>query len=42
MKSVLTTTIASADLGARYPSNSDLESVQGSLHFCVYQTIFSI
>ncbi|MCL2936146.1 MAG: bleomycin hydrolase [Trichodesmium sp. St15_bin1_1] len=31
MKSVLTTTIASADLGARYPSNSDLESVQGSL-----------
>ncbi|MDE5091827.1 MAG: bleomycin hydrolase [Trichodesmium sp. St18_bin3_1_1] len=31
MKSVLTTTIASADLGGRYPSSSDLESVQGSL-----------
>lgn len=31
MKSVLTTTIASADLAGRYPSGSDLESVQGSL-----------
>ncbi|NEQ40600.1 MAG: bleomycin hydrolase [Okeania sp. SIO3I5] len=31
MKSVLTTAIASADLGGRYPSSSDLESVQGSL-----------
>lgn len=31
MKSVLTTAIASADLAGRYPSSSDLESVQGSL-----------
>ncbi|NES20827.1 MAG: bleomycin hydrolase [Symploca sp. SIO3E6] len=31
MKSVLTTAVASADLAGRYPSNSDLESVQGSL-----------
>lgn len=31
MKSVLTTVVASADESARYPSTSDLESVQGSL-----------
>ena len=31
MKSVLTTAIASADSGSRFPSSSDLESVQGSL-----------
>ena len=31
MKSVLTTTVASADLAGRFPSASDLESVQGSL-----------
>ena len=31
MKSVLTTTIAAADLAGRFPSASDLESVQGSL-----------
>ena len=31
MKSVLTTTVAAADLGGRFPSASDLESVQGSL-----------
>lgn len=31
MKSVLTTVVASADSAARYPSTSDLESVQGSL-----------
>ncbi|NEP27625.1 bleomycin hydrolase [Moorena sp. SIO3I6] len=31
MKSVLTTVVASADLGGRFPSASDLESVQGSL-----------
>ncbi|NEQ64820.1 MAG: bleomycin hydrolase [Symploca sp. SIO1B1] len=31
MKSVLTTAVASADLAGRYPSSSDLESVQGSL-----------
>lgn len=31
MKSVLTTVVASADSSARFPSNSDLESVQGSL-----------
>lgn len=31
MKSVLTTVVASADSAARFPSNSDLESVQGSL-----------
>lgn len=31
MKSVLTTAVASADLGGRFPSSSDLESVQGSL-----------
>ncbi|MEM6610933.1 MAG: bleomycin hydrolase [Cyanobacteria bacterium P01_C01_bin.72] len=31
MKSVLTTAVATADSSARYPSNSDLESVQGSL-----------
>ena len=31
MKSVLTTTVAAADLGGRFPSSSDLESVQGSL-----------
>ena len=31
MKSVLTTAVASADLGGRFPSASDLESVQGSL-----------
>ena len=31
MKSVLTTIVASADQAARFPSSSDLESVQGSL-----------
>lgn len=31
MKSVLTTVVASADSAARFPSSSDLESVQGSL-----------
>ena len=31
MKSVLTTVVASADSAARFPSTSDLESVQGSL-----------
>jgi len=31
MKSVLTTAVAAADLGGRFPSSSDLESVQGSL-----------
>lgn len=31
MKSVVTTAIASADLAGRFPSASDLESVQGSL-----------
>ncbi|MBT9315614.1 globin family protein [Leptothoe spongobia] len=31
MKSVVTTVVAAADQGARFPSSSDLESVQGSL-----------
>ncbi|HBQ98701.1 MULTISPECIES: bleomycin hydrolase [unclassified Roseofilum] len=31
MKSVLTTAIAAADAAGRFPSSSDLESVQGSL-----------
>ena len=31
MKSVLTTVIGAADSGSRFPSSSDLESVQGSL-----------
>ncbi|MEM1171702.1 MAG: bleomycin hydrolase [Cyanobacteria bacterium P01_H01_bin.35] len=31
MKSVLTTTVASADLAGRFPSGSDLESVKGTL-----------
>lgn len=31
MKSVVTTAIASADLAGRFPSSSELESVQGSL-----------
>ena len=31
MKSVVTTAVAAADLAGRYPSSSDLESVQGSL-----------
>jgi phycoerythrin alpha chain len=31
MKSVLTTIIASADAAGRFPSSSDLESVQGSI-----------
>ncbi|MEM9135742.1 MAG: bleomycin hydrolase [Cyanobacteria bacterium P01_F01_bin.42] len=31
MKSVITTVVAAADQGARFPSSSDLESVQGSL-----------
>ncbi|NEN90491.1 MAG: bleomycin hydrolase [Okeania sp. SIO3H1] len=31
MKSVLSTTVASADLAGRFPSGSDLESVQGGL-----------
>ena len=31
MKSVLTTVVSSADSAARFPSTSDLESVQGSL-----------
>ncbi len=31
MKSVLTTAIASADAAGRFPSTSDLESVQGSI-----------
>ena len=45
MKSVLTTVIGAADSGSRFPTSSDLESVQGSLqraaarleaasHFC--------
>ena len=31
MKSVITTVVAAADAAGRFPSNSDLESVQGSL-----------
>lgn len=31
MKSVITTTIAAADAAGRFPSTSDLESVQGSI-----------
>lgn len=31
MKSVITTVVTSADAAGRFPSNSDLESVQGSL-----------
>ena len=31
MKSVLTTTIASADTAGRYPSGSDLESISGNI-----------
>ncbi len=31
MKSVLTTTVAAADLAGRFPSGSDLESVQGNI-----------
>ncbi|MCA6517731.1 MAG: bleomycin hydrolase, partial [Pseudanabaena sp. M110S1SP2A07QC] len=31
MKSVVTTVIASADAAGRFPSTSDLESVQGSI-----------
>ena len=31
MKSVLTTVIGAADSGSRFPTSSDLESVQGSL-----------
>lgn len=31
MKSVLTTVVASADAAGRFPSSSDLESVQGSI-----------
>lgn len=31
MRSVLTTIVGAADQGARFPSSSDLESVQGSL-----------
>jgi len=31
MKSVITTVISSADAGGRFPSSSDLESVQGSI-----------
>ncbi|MEO1403433.1 MAG: bleomycin hydrolase, partial [Cyanobacteria bacterium J06635_1] len=31
MKSVVTTVIAAADAAGRFPSTSDLESVQGSL-----------
>lgn len=31
MKSVLTTTIASADAAGRYPSGSDLESISGNI-----------
>jgi phycoerythrin alpha chain len=31
MKSVLTTVVAAADQGGRFPSSSDLESVQGSM-----------
>ena len=31
MKSVVTTVIAAADAAGRFPSSSDLESVQGSI-----------
>ena len=31
MKSVLTTVIGAADSGSRFPTSSDLESVQGSM-----------
>jgi phycoerythrin alpha chain len=31
MKSVVTTVIAAADAAGRFPSTSDLESVQGSI-----------
>ncbi len=31
MKSVITTAVASADAAGRFPSTSDLESVQGSI-----------
>ncbi|MEM7601408.1 MAG: bleomycin hydrolase, partial [Verrucomicrobiota bacterium] len=31
MKSVVTTVIAAADAAGRFPTSSDLESVQGSL-----------
>ena len=33
MKSVVTTVISSADAAGRFPSTSDLESVQGSIAF---------
>jgi len=32
MKSVVTTVVASADAAGRFPSTSDLESVQGSIN----------
>ena len=32
MKSVVTTVIVSADAAGRFPSTSDLESVQGSIN----------
>ena len=31
MKSVITTTISAADAAGRFPSSSDLESVQGNI-----------
>ena len=31
MKSVITTTISAADAAGRYPSTSDLQSVQGNI-----------
>ncbi len=31
MKSVVTTVVAAADAAGRFPSSSDLESVQGSI-----------
>ncbi len=31
MKSVITTVITSADAAGRFPSSSDLESIQGSI-----------
>ena len=31
MKSVITTVVAAADAAGRFPSSSDLESVQGSI-----------
>ena len=41
MKSVITTVISAADAAGRFPSTSDLESIQGSIQVSGSKNYFS-